>query len=153
MGHRILLARWLARFLSSPHWRRTERATAPRVAWQSLQNIYGFPSLHACVVIPRFRFRRAVGASPAEYFGADRDQNPEPVLSFRLFRANPTFEEPPWRRVPWSGPKATVACQLGSEQYKQALQSERVRSGLRDILLGPAQHYEALRERAGTGPQ
>jgi len=31
---------------------------------------------------------------------------------------------------------------------KQALESERVRSGLRDILLGPAQLYEALRERA-----
>jgi len=31
---------------------------------------------------------------------------------------------------------------------KQALDSERVRHGLRDILLGPAQLYEALRERA-----
>ena len=31
---------------------------------------------------------------------------------------------------------------------KQALESERVRSGLRDILLGPAQLYEALRSRA-----
>jgi type I restriction enzyme R subunit len=31
---------------------------------------------------------------------------------------------------------------------KQALDSERVRSGLRDILLGPAQLYEALRERS-----
>jgi type I restriction enzyme R subunit len=31
---------------------------------------------------------------------------------------------------------------------RQALESERVRSGLRDILLGPAQLYEALRERA-----
>ena len=31
---------------------------------------------------------------------------------------------------------------------KQALESERVRSGLRDILLGPAQLYESLRERA-----
>lgn len=30
---------------------------------------------------------------------------------------------------------------------KQALDSERVRSGLRDILLGPARLYEALRER------
>jgi type I restriction enzyme R subunit len=36
---------------------------------------------------------------------------------------------------------------------KQALESERVRSGLRDILLGPAQLYEALRERAGAGSQ
>ena len=32
---------------------------------------------------------------------------------------------------------------------KQALESERVRSGLRDILLGPARLYESLRERAG----
>jgi len=31
----------------------------------------------------------------------------------------------------------------------QALGSERVRNGLRDILLGPAQLYEALRARAG----
>lgn len=31
---------------------------------------------------------------------------------------------------------------------KQALDSERVRSGLKDILLGPAQLYEALRTRA-----
>ena len=31
----------------------------------------------------------------------------------------------------------------------QALASERVRDGLRDVLLGPAQLYEALRERAG----
>lgn len=31
---------------------------------------------------------------------------------------------------------------------KQALGSAQVRSGLRDILLGPAQLYEALRERA-----
>ncbi len=32
----------------------------------------------------------------------------------------------------------------------QALGSERVREGLKDILLGPAQLYEALRARAGT---
>ena len=31
----------------------------------------------------------------------------------------------------------------------QALNSPRVREGLKDILLGPAQLYEALRERAG----
>ena len=30
---------------------------------------------------------------------------------------------------------------------KQALDSERVRAGLKDILLGPARLYEALRER------
>ena len=34
---------------------------------------------------------------------------------------------------------------------KQALESERVRSGLKDILLGPARLYEALRSRAGGG--
>lgn len=33
---------------------------------------------------------------------------------------------------------------------KQALESERVRAGLKDILLGPAQLYEALRERSGN---
>jgi type I restriction enzyme, R subunit len=31
---------------------------------------------------------------------------------------------------------------------KQALESERLRNGLRDILLDPAQLYEALRERS-----
>ena len=30
----------------------------------------------------------------------------------------------------------------------QALGSERIREGLKDILLGPAQLYESLRERA-----
>ncbi len=38
-----------------------------------------------------------------------------------------------------------------STMSKQALDSEKVRSGLRDILLGPAQLYEALRERADGG--
>ncbi len=33
----------------------------------------------------------------------------------------------------------------------QALGSERVRDGLKDILLGPAQLYEALRARSGFG--
>ncbi|MGH6677852.1 MAG: type I restriction endonuclease subunit R, partial [Bradyrhizobium sp.] len=32
---------------------------------------------------------------------------------------------------------------------KQAIDSERIREGLKDVLLGPAQLYEALRERAG----
>lgn len=32
---------------------------------------------------------------------------------------------------------------------KQAIDSEKVREGLKDVLLGPAQLYEALRERAG----
>ena len=35
-----------------------------------------------------------------------------------------------------------------STMSKQALDSEKVRNGLRDILLGPAQLYEALRERS-----
>jgi type I restriction enzyme R subunit len=33
---------------------------------------------------------------------------------------------------------------------KQALDSSRVRGGLKAILLGPAQLYEALRERGGN---
>jgi type I restriction enzyme, R subunit len=36
---------------------------------------------------------------------------------------------------------------------KQALQSERVREGLKDVLLGPGQLYEALREKAEQEPQ
>ena len=35
---------------------------------------------------------------------------------------------------------------------KQALESERVRDGLKDVLLGPAQLYEALRERGEGTP-
>jgi type I restriction enzyme R subunit len=38
-----------------------------------------------------------------------------------------------------------------SAMSKQALDSEKVRSGLKDVLLGPAQLYEALRERGETG--
>ncbi len=34
-----------------------------------------------------------------------------------------------------------------SEMSKQALQSEQVQEGLKDILLGPAQLYEALRQK------
>jgi type I restriction enzyme R subunit len=37
-----------------------------------------------------------------------------------------------------------------STMSKQALDSEKVRNGLRDILLGPAQLYEALRGRASA---
>jgi type I restriction enzyme R subunit len=37
-----------------------------------------------------------------------------------------------------------------STMSKQALDSERVRNGLRDILLGPARLYEALRDRSAT---
>ncbi|MDR7093747.1 hypothetical protein [Hydrogenophaga laconesensis] len=33
----------------------------------------------------------------------------------------------------------------------QALGSERVREGLKNTLLGPAQLYKALRARSGTG--
>lgn len=36
---------------------------------------------------------------------------------------------------------------------KQALDSEKVRNGLQDILLGPGQLYEALRERADGSQQ
>ncbi len=36
-----------------------------------------------------------------------------------------------------------------STMSKQALDSEKVRDGLKDVLLGPAQLYEALREKAG----
>lgn len=40
------------------------------------------------------------------------------------------------------------AFEAHSIMSKQALNSERVRDGLKDILLGPARLYEALRERA-----
>jgi type I restriction enzyme R subunit len=32
---------------------------------------------------------------------------------------------------------------------KQAIDSERVREGLKDVPLGPGQFYEALRDKAG----
>lgn len=35
---------------------------------------------------------------------------------------------------------------------KQALESQKVRDGLKDVLLGPGQLYEALRERGNAGP-
>ena len=38
-----------------------------------------------------------------------------------------------------------------STMSRQALDSERVRAGLKDVLLGPAQLYEALRQQAGEG--
>ena len=37
-----------------------------------------------------------------------------------------------------------------STMSKQALDLEKVREGLKDILLGPAQLYEALRDKAGA---
>ena len=37
-----------------------------------------------------------------------------------------------------------------SAMSKQALGSERVRDGLKDVLLGPAELYEALRNRGST---
>jgi len=37
-----------------------------------------------------------------------------------------------------------------SVMSKQALDSEKVRSGLEDVLLGPAQLYEALRAKVDT---
>jgi type I restriction enzyme R subunit len=42
------------------------------------------------------------------------------------------------------------AFEAHSAMSKQALDSEKVRSGLREILLGPARLYEALRERSGV---
>jgi type I restriction enzyme R subunit len=44
------------------------------------------------------------------------------------------------------------ALAVHSTMSKQALESERVREGLKDVLLGPAQLYEALREKAGRQP-
>jgi type I restriction enzyme, R subunit len=40
------------------------------------------------------------------------------------------------------------ALEAHSSMSTQALGSERVRNGLKDILLGPAQLYEALRARS-----
>ena len=39
-----------------------------------------------------------------------------------------------------------------STMSKQAIDSVRVREGLKDVLLGPGQLYEALRDRAGEPP-
>jgi type I restriction enzyme R subunit len=43
------------------------------------------------------------------------------------------------------------AFEAHSTMSKQALDSERVRRGLQDILLGPARLYEALRSRSEAG--
>ncbi len=42
------------------------------------------------------------------------------------------------------------ALEAHSTMSKQALNSEKVRDGLKDILLGPGQLYEALKEKAGA---
>ena len=44
----------------------------------------------------------------------------------------------------------TVALAAHSTMSRQALGADEVRAGLKDILLGPAQFYEALRARAAT---
>jgi type I restriction enzyme R subunit len=43
------------------------------------------------------------------------------------------------------------ALEAHTEMSSQALGSEKVREGLKDILLGPAQLYEALRTRSASG--
>jgi type I restriction enzyme R subunit len=43
------------------------------------------------------------------------------------------------------------ALEAHTTMSKQALDSEQVRSGLKDVLLGPAQLYESLREQAAEG--
>lgn len=47
--------------------------------------------------------------------------------------------------------KLMDAFAVHSTMSNQALDSEKVRSGLRDILRGPAKLYEALRERSNCG--
>jgi hypothetical protein len=65
----------------------------------------------------------------------------------REFREQPTPQASGSQDV---GSSLRLACGAMS---KQALDSERVRHGLKDILLGPGQLYEALRERGATsGP-
>jgi type I restriction enzyme R subunit len=39
-------------------------------------------------------------------------------------------------------------CTAHTTMSKQALESEQVRDGLKNVLLGPARLYEALREKA-----
>jgi len=48
--------------------------------------------------------------------------------------------------------KLYSATESASGVSTQALGSERVRDGLKDILLGPAQLYEALRARSDGPP-
>ena len=42
------------------------------------------------------------------------------------------------------------AFEAHSNMSRQALESAKVQEGLKDVLLGPAQLYEALRERFGS---
>jgi type I restriction enzyme R subunit len=49
---------------------------------------------------------------------------------------------------------AWVAFTARFAMSKQALDSEKVRSGLKDVLLGPAQLYEVLKAKGdGISPQ
>jgi type I restriction enzyme, R subunit len=41
-----------------------------------------------------------------------------------------------------------AALEAHTTMSKQAIDSEKVREGLKDVLLGPAQLYEALRDKA-----
>ncbi|MBG0798860.1 type I restriction endonuclease subunit R [Methylocystis sp. L43] len=45
------------------------------------------------------------------------------------------------------------AYEAHSTMSKQALNSEKVRKGLKEVLLGPMRLYESLRERARSGPE
>jgi type I restriction enzyme R subunit len=57
-------------------------------------------------------------------------------------------------RRPIEGPCRCLIDAFAAHQAmsKQALDSPRVREGLEDVLLGPAQLYEALLERANKAP-
>ena len=47
----------------------------------------------------------------------------------------------------------TDAQSANTSLSKQALESDKVMTGLKDVLLGPARLYEALREQMGFHPE
>ena len=60
----------------------------------------------------------------------------------RSMRLNPSLMRAPWRFITGAIIDALAAHEAMSNQ---ALNSAKVREGLKDILLGPGQLYEALR--------
>src|ERR1700760_73287 len=65
----------------------------------------------------------------------------ESVVSLTLSNANPLSTSDEIRK--------SVRMAAHTVMSKQALESDKVREGLKDVLLGPGQLYEALREKAG----
>lgn len=141
----------------------TSRLPLPRASrlndrfapWRDVAKIPGRTSLKAAVQ----SFSFGSGAAGAEH--ARIVSYPPiarvPTVRFRASRAGEPSER---RRSAPMGRFRLLATEIMNAimdalaayttMNKQALESERVREGLKDVLLGPGELYEALRERGGA---